>query len=28
MSNYAIFAFAWPVEGTVLHCAFGLFLAR
>ncbi len=28
MSNFAIFAFAWPVVGTALLCAFGLFLAR
>jgi hypothetical protein len=28
MSNFAIFAFAWPVVGTVFLCAFGLFLAR
>jgi hypothetical protein len=28
MSNFAIFAFVWPVVGTALLCAFGLFLAR
>jgi hypothetical protein len=28
MSNFAIFAFTWPVVGTVLLCAFGLVLAR
>jgi hypothetical protein len=28
MSNFAIFAFTWPVVGTVFLCAFGMFLAR
>jgi hypothetical protein len=28
MTNFALFAFVWPVIGTLLVIAFGLFLAR
>ena len=28
MTYFAIFAFVWPVIGSALLCAFGLYLAR
>ncbi len=28
MSSFILFAYVWPVVGTLLFCAFGLFLAR
>ena len=28
MTNFAVFALIWPVVGTLLVIAFGLFLAR
>lgn len=28
MSSFTFFVFVWPVVGSLLFCAFGLFLAR